>query len=561
MRILGLNSVYHESSAAIVVNGQLVAAAEEERFNRRKHGAQARVDNADELPWSAIAYCLAEAGLSAEDLDCVCYSFDPELRRQEFVPDPYACVGGWGDPEGEATFLASVMRVPEALSAGLGADLKRRFRWVPHHEAHAASAYFPSGFPSACVVVVDGIGEHATGLLGHWDGEGLEVLRRFTFPDSLGLLWEKVSTFLGFSEYDACKVMGLAAYGDRTACAGELGKLVTTAVDGFSIDAEVVQFRREDIRGLAQVLGPPESMGWQRRADVAAALQAVTDEIMLTLVRHVHEIRPSRSLCLAGGVALNCHTNWMLLKQGPFEHIYVPHAPHDAGTAVGAALVHAAQAPEAIMDASALRDAYMGPQFGDAEMLACLRRRGFEPQRPSDVAVAAADLVAGGRIVAWFQGRMELGPRALGNRSLLADPRDPRIRELLNEKVKHRESFRPFAPSVLAEHAADWFDLARASDSYAYMSFACPARAERVPLIPAVIHVDGTSRVQLVTQEANPLFHGLISHFHTRTGIPMVLNTSFNDGEPIVCTPDDAINTFLTTRIDALVLGEHLLTR
>jgi carbamoyltransferase len=567
MRILGLNSVYHESSAAVVVNGRLIAAAEEERFNRRKHGSQARVDNADELPWSAISYCLGEAGLSAEDLDSVCYAFDPQLRREKFAPDPYADAGDWGDPDGEATFLASVMRVPETLSADLGTDLTGRFRWVPHHEAHAASAYFPSGFPSADVIVIDGIGEHVTALLGHWDRAGLEVLHRFTFPDSVGFLWEKVSNFLGFGEYDACKVMSLAAYGDRTACAGELGKLATTTVDGFSVNADIAQFRRKDTQGrkdfqeLSRLLGPPQSMNWQRRADVAAALQDATDEIMLTLARRVHEIRPSQALCLAGGVALNCHTNWILLQQGPFERIYIPSAPHDAGTAVGAALVQAAQAPNVILDAPALRDAYVGPQFGDAEVLACLRRCGLEPQRPHDIAAVAAELIVDGRVVAWFQGRMEFGPRALGNRSLLADPRDPRSREILNSKVKHRESFRPFAPSVLAEHAAGWFDLSRASDSYAYMLFACPAHAERAPFVPAVIHIDGTSRVQLVTREVNPLFHRLISHFHARTGIPMVLNTSFNDSEPIVCTPDDAINTFLATRIDALVLGNYLVCR
>ncbi|HEV2374628.1 MAG TPA: carbamoyltransferase N-terminal domain-containing protein, partial [Streptosporangiaceae bacterium] len=433
MRILGVNSVYHESSAAVVIDGAVVAAAEEERFNRRKHGHEARVDNADELPSDAIRYCLDQAGLAAGDLDAVCYSFDPELRKQEFTVDPYADAGGWGSTEGEEIFQAGVRRVPEILSAALGTDLADRFRWVPHHVAHAASAYVPSGFPEAGVVVMDGIGEQATALLGHWDGATLTTLQRYRFPDSLGFLWEKLSSFLGFSEYDACKVMGLAAYGNPTVYQGALSKLVSVDSDGFSIDDDVARFRCKDFGSVAAVLGAPESLDFGHRADIAAALQEVTDKIVMLLARQVHSWRPTEGLCLAGGVALNCHTNWQLLRNGPYQHIFVPSAPHDAGTAMGAAFAYDPQA--AAPDPAAtpqLRDATLGPAYSDADIEECLRQRGLSFEACDNPPAAAAQLLCGGLIVAWFQGRMEFGPRALGNRSLLADPRDAETREVLN---------------------------------------------------------------------------------------------------------------------------------
>jgi carbamoyltransferase len=574
VRILGINSVFHESSAAIVTDGVLVAAAEEERFNRRKHGTEARIDNADELPWESISYCLEQAGLTAGELDAVCYSFDPHLRAQNFVADPYAEPKDWGSREGEDVFQASILRVPGVLSDTLDADLTERFHWVSHHEAHAASSYVPSGFPEADVVVIDGIGEQLTALLGHWDGETFTTFRRHIFPDSLGFLWEKLSAFLGFSEYDAPKVMGLAAYGNPAVYRGAISELVTFNSDGFSINADAARFRCKDFESIAKIFGTADSLEFQNRADIAASLQESTDEIVMSLARQVHSWRPADALCLAGGVALNCHTNWKLLRNGPHQKIYVPSAPHDAGTAQGAALAYGQQvaAPghrgdpqlrgaDQLRSAHQLRSAYLGPEFSEAAMEDSLRRRGLSFETCDDPAATAAQLLSSGLIVAWFQGRMEFGPRALGNRSLLADPRQADTREVLNYKVKHREPFRPFAPSVIAEHAPDWFELVQPSDSYAYMSFACPVRPGLSERIPAVVHRDGTARVQIVTREANPLFHRLISRFNDATGVPMVLNTSFNDSEPIVCTPDDAISTFLGTRIDALMLGRYLVRR
>ncbi|MGH3158675.1 MAG: carbamoyltransferase family protein [Streptosporangiaceae bacterium] len=562
MRILGINSVFHESSAAIVADGVLVAAAEEERFNRRKHGAEARIDNADELPLESIRYCLEQAGLTAEELDAVCYSFDPQLRSQNFVADPYAVPKDWGSTEGEEIFRSSVLRVPEVLSDTLDADLTERFHWVSHHEAHAASSYVPSGFPEASVVVIDGIGEQLTALLGHWDGETFTTFRRHIFPHSLGFLWEKLSSFLGFSEYDAPKVMGLAAYGNPAVYRSSISELVTIDSDGFRINADAARFRCKDFESIAKIFGVPDSLEFQNRADIAASLQESTNEIVMSLARQVHSWRPADALCLAGGVALNCHTNWKLLRDGPHQQVYVPSAPHDAGTAQGAALAYGQQvAVPRLRGGPQLRSAYLGPEYSDAAMEESLRRRRLSFEVCDDPAAAAAQLLSSRLIVAWFQGRMEFGPRALGNRSLLADPRQADTREVLNYKVKHREPFRPFAPSVLAEHATDWFELAQPSDSYAYMSFACPVRPGLSTRIPAVVHQDGTARVQVVTREANPLFHRLISRFHDATGVPLVLNTSFNDSEPIVCSPDDAISTFLATRIDALVLGRYLVRR
>jgi carbamoyltransferase len=450
--------------------------------------------------------------------------------------------------------------VPEVLSGALGTDLTGRFHWVSHHEAHAASSYVPSGFPEASVVVIDGIGEQLTALLGHWDGENFTTFRRHIFPDSLGFLWEKMSAFLGFSEYDAPKVMGLAAYGNPAEYRSALSELVTIDSGDFKINADAARFRCKDFESIAEIFGAPDSLEFQNRADIAASLQESTDEIVMSLARQVHSWRPADALCLAGGVALNCHTNWKLLRNGPHQQIYVPSAPHDAGTAQGAAFAYGQQvATPGLRGGPQLRDAYLGPAFSDAAMEEGLRRRKLSFEVCDDPAATAAQLLGSGLIVAWFQGRMEFGPRALGNRSLLADPRQADTREVLNYKVKHREPFRPFAPSVLAEHADEWFELAQPSDSYAYMSFACPVRPGFSARIPAVVHRDGTARVQIVNREANPLFHRLISRFHETAGVPLVLNTSFN--EPIVCTPDDAISTFLATRIDALVLGPYLVRR
>jgi carbamoyltransferase len=558
LKVLGINSVYHESAAALVRDGWVVAAAEEERFTRRKHAKQARVDNPHVLPFAAIAYCLDSVGLTGEDIDAFGFSFSPALREQEFRIDPGAQPDDWGGAEGEETFRKHLSSVPVVLASLLDHDVGDAFHWVDHHVAHAASSFYASGFRESTVLVVDGIGENASALIASAGPHGISKLWELPYPHSLGFLWEKISGLLGYSVYDACKVMGLAAHGDEGALAEPFRSLARTRADGFEIDLALAEFRRDSSERLAALFGLPQagSRPTPRDRDVAAALQVFTRDAMLGLVEHAHRIAPGESLCLAGGVALNCPVNQAIKEAGRFRRVYVPAAPHDAGTAIGAALAvargHGESAP------ATGHDPYLGPSFSDDEIGREIALLGYAARRIEEPWRLAAERIAAGEILGWFQGRMEFGPRALGNRSILADPRRPDSRERINRLIKRREDFRPFAPSVLSEAAEDWFELGAPSASQALMAFACRARAERAARIPAVLHADGTARVQRVRREDNPLFHRLIDHFATLTGVPLVLNTSFNVREPIVCTPADALRTFARTRLDALVLGGWL---
>lgn len=578
MKILGLNSAYHETAAALIVDGQVRCAVEEERFNRVKHGADARVDNPHELPVHSIQYCLAQGKLRPADLDAICFSFDPELRRQGWQPDPYAVPNDWGHPAGEAIFQQALMTVPNALSELLQLDVAPRFHWVSHHLAHAASAYYPSSFDPAGILVIDGIGEDATALLAYGNGRQIEPLERIPMPHSLGFLWEKLSKFLGFSEYDASKVMGLAGYGNPLTYREHFAEFLHHNGDGsFQINDHVLQFRQPNCDSLLALFGPIDRLDLpgqsQKGRDIAATLQSVTNEILLALATRLHRQRPSAALCMAGGVALNCTSNWFVKEQGPYQQLYIPSAPNDAGTAIGAALYHYYQQPvntttqraagqvHPLPRADIMPHPYTGPSFTDAEIYQLLQSQARPFRKSAHVAQEVAALIAAGKIVAWFQERMELGPRALGNRSLLADPRNPAMREVLNRKVKHREIFRPFAPSVLEECAADWFEIGKFSESYRYMLYACPVHEAKMNQIPAVVHIDDTARIQTVAKEVNPKYHQLIAHFYALTGVPLVLNTSFNDSEPIVCTPQDALATFNKTQIDVLVLGDYIVER
>lgn len=567
MRILGINSAYHESAAALLVDGQVVAAAEEERFSRIKHGKPARVDNPDELPLESIRYCLEYAGVRPEDIDAIAYSFDPDLRASQFIVDDQTEAGDWGTEEGEKTFLSQLRSVPDALAAA--GFQEQRLTYIPHHLSHAASSFYPSGFEDAAILVADGIGEAACTLLARGDKNGITILREITFPHSIGFVWEKISKYLGFSEYDACKVMGLAAYGDASKFKDAFSQVMrvesaaaASSSSGYTVNKAIANFRLPDFQRLEALFGPARKSDAPLEShhyNVAAALQVATDEVLVALAKELRQIVDSDNLCLAGGVALNCVSNVVLKEARLFSNIFIPSAPHDAGTAMGAAqeLNHRMGGPS-----NAASDTpYLGPEYDDASIIAAYTAAGLSPELSSSPALDAARMIAEGKIVAWFQGRMEFGPRALGNRSLLADPRTLATREMLNVKVKHRETFRPFAPSVLAESAAEWFELGRPSASYDFMLFACQAVAGRGEQIPAVLHQDGTARVQLVHRERNPVFHDLISHFADLTGVPMVLNTSLNDSEPIVCTPADAVVTFKKTRIDALFIGSRFVTR
>lgn len=566
--------MYHESSAAILTDGIIRAAVEEERFNRVKHGAQALVENPDELPVSSIAYCLEVSGIIPFDIDAVCFSFDPVLRRNHFFADPFAKPGDWGTEEGEAYFMKGLSRVKKQVEVLLDIDLDGRFFYIPHHLAHAASAYYPSGFEEAAILVVDGIGEYSTTMIAKGFGNQMENLHSLFFPHSLGFFWEKMSQFLGFSEYDACKVMGLAGYGDPKVFSPQFKELIQTSPSGFVVNEEIIQFREPNFKGLEQLLGTRRSVREatieQRHIHIAAQVQDATNKVLLHLAELAQQLTQSPNLCIAGGVGLNCSSNWILKEQGPFEQLYIPSAPHDAGTATGAAMYHyfhtlgnsrKSYCCKGTTLHAALAQPYTGPEFTDEAIAEAVKASGQPFRFLEHPEKLAAKMVSEGGIIGWFQGRMEFGPRALGNRSLIGDPRNPGIREILNQKVKHREDFRPFAPSVLEEKAADWFQLGKASESYKYMLFACPVWEHCKSKLPSVIHVDGTARVQLVSKEYSSKFHALITEFDRLTGVPVVLNTSFNDSEPIVCTPHDAIRTFLKTRIDALFIGHYLLTR
>jgi len=556
VNILGINCVYHESAAALLIDGKLVAAVEEERFNRIKHGKEANYDNPHQFPERAIRYCLKHAGLTARDIDHVAYSFDPKLRRTRFRAE-------WWFPQWEETFLLRLGQGQGVAEELFERPLRQKFHFVSHHLAHAASAYFPSGFDDAAILNIDGIGEAAGSTLAKAKGNRIQTVETFEYPHSLGFLWEVMSGYLGFSHYDASKVMGLAAWGNPEVFRRQFETILRVGRDDYAVAPEFIGFHGNKYDRMGALVGPGRFMESDkilpRHADIAAALQEATDAAVMALVRRIKRRVPSENLCLAGGVGLNCVTNEVVRKSGEFANLFIPSAPHDAGTAIGAALlVHCAKQKKPPQ--RGYSTPYLGPAFKRSEILAAVKSAGLKARRSKSPARDAARMIADGKIVAWFQGRMEFGPRALGNRSLLADPRRPEMRNILNQKVKHREDFRPFAPSVMSEHADEWFEVGPHLTSHEFMLFAPPVRSERRDRIPAIVHQDGTARVQLVSRKSNPRFHEVISCFHEQTGVPVVINTSFNDSEPIVCTPMDAIVTFRKSGIDALFMDDVVLT-
>jgi carbamoyltransferase len=584
---LGINCAYHESAAALVRDGEAIFAVEEERFTRTKHAKSARVSNPDELPWNAVRACLEfvpEARLS--DLDAIAYSLAPGRRLALVGGDPYELDDnrGFGSARGEEEFNRRVLGIPHTLArAGDDESIARRFRFVPHHRAHAASAFYASPFAHAAILVIDGIGEESTAWLGRGTADGLQVLEEIAYPHSIGMLWERLAVYLGFTEFDACKVMGLAAYGDDRRFAAEYDRLFPVLDCGggligrdeppFRIDAALARLRSDRVCGLESFFGPrrrPEDPPELARfADVAAGLQRQTEKAVLALARRLARATGERALVFAGGVALNCVSNARLERDGPFQSLFVLGAAHDAGTAIGAALDVAYEKDEMLRTKRAAQPRvltpFLGPAYEGAEIEAALTRSEFSSERAPDPAGTAASLLADGRIVGWFQGRGEFGPRALGNRSLLADPRRAGIREELNRRIKHRETFRPFGASVLSEDAEDWFalpgDREGADSCRGSMILAYRVHADQAGRIPAVMHRDGTCRVQFVDAQHNSLFHSLITRFRELSGVPLILNTSFNDQEPLVATPDDALKTFARSQIDVLFLGDRLVRR
>ena len=565
--ILGINSVYHESAAAILKNGELLAFAEEERFNRIKHAKHSKVDNPDELPRGAINYCLKVAKIKLKNIDYFAYSFEPGERLKQninLVDERELIKNSWGTEKGENIFYNKILNVPKIISKKVGQNITSRFIFVPHHISHAASSYYPSLFKDAAVLVVDGIAEFASTWIGKASGQKLEKIDEIYYPNSLGFLWEKFSEYLGFLEYDAAKTMGLSAYGESYKFRKQFHKIIQIDKRGhFEVDNKYMQFRTNKFNALEKLFKEkkrnPKKHIFAIHENIAATLQEKTEEVLIKLVKNLHRKTKSENLCLSGGVALNCVANAKIFQKGGFKNIYIQPAAHDAGTALGAAyyIWHNNLKKKRCKP---IKHAYWGPEFSDKEIEQVLKNNKLKYQKVKNIESVVARFISKGNIVAWFHGRMEVGPRALGNRSILADPRSPVIRDELNRKVKFREIFRPLCPSVMSEKAREWFDIGnKVASPLEYMLMVVKVKRSKIKIIPAVVHVDNTSRIQIVKKEINPRYYKLLKEFEKITKIPIVLNTSFNIQEPIVCTPQDAINTFTRSKIDYLAINDYLI--
>ena len=577
MRVLGLSAFYHDSAAALVDGGRIAAAAQEERFTRRKHDAG--------WPANAIAFCLERAGATLEEVDRVVFYDKPFLKFERLL-ETYVAFA----PRGFRSFAAALpVWIKEKLfqkdllrrklaALAPGADWDARLLFAEHHQSHAASAFYPSPFRDAVVLTMDGVGEWATTSAALGDGAELEVIREIHFPHSLGLLYSAFTYYIGFrvnsGEY---KTMGLAPHGEPKYAGLILDRLIDLKEDGsFRLDLDYFDYctglRMTNRRFDALFGGPARRPGApieRRHMDLAASAQAVVEEAVLRLTRALRRETGIPRLCLAGGVALNCVANGKVARDGRFDDVWIQPAAGDAGGALGAALLAShrllgAPRPSLSPDGGggdAMNGAFLGPEFGAGEIRRALDSAGARYEELADDALveAAAAALADGAAVGWVQGRMEFGPRALGARSILADPRSPDMQKTLNLKVKFRESFRPFAPSVPRAAAAGWFALDRDSP---YMLLCADARPPAGAEIPAVTHVDGSARVQTVDPETAPRFHALLRAFAARTGCPVLVNTSFNvRGEPIVCTPADAWRCFMGSGIERLAIGNFFLRK
>ena len=595
MRVLGISAFYHDSAAAIVVDGDIAAAAQEERFSRKKHDAR--------FPARAVAYCLEHCGSRLDDVDAVVF-YEKPLIKFERLLETYLAFA----PRGFRSFRMAMpvwlreklfqkrLLTKELRKFAADFDAEKKLLFSEHHLSHAASAFYPSPFDEAAVLTMDGVGEWSTTSLAVGRGKSLEIAKEIHFPHSIGLLYSALTYYLGFKvnsgEY---KVMGLAPYGEPKYAQKILSHIIDLKADGsFNLDQRYFDYctgLTMTSRAFSRLFGQPvRDPGTQRleqfHMDMAASIQAVTEEVMLRLARSVRAETGQRRLCLAGGVALNCVANGKILREGIFDQLWVQPASGDAGGALGAALVgyHTFfDKPRRVSasEADGMHGSYLGPVFEQASIDAALRKIGarFSTWEEAELVDITARALAEGQAVGWMQGRMEYGPRALGARSVLGDPRSPTMQKTLNLKVKYRESFRPFAPSVLREKSADWFELNTDSP---YMLVVAPVRADRhremtaaehalfgidklnVPRsdIPAVTHVDYSARVQTVSKATNPLYYRLISRFNELTGCPVLVNTSFNvRGEPIVCTPQDAFRCFMGSEIDLLAIGNCLLRK
>ena len=603
MKILGLNAYHGDSAACLFVDGKLIAAAEEERFRRIKHWAG--------LPTQSINFCLEEAKLRFEEIDHIAINRKPgvnNLRRLGFV------LTHWPHPKLMAQKIKNIRSaasIKDAVQAAYGIEIKAEVHHVEHHLAHLASAFLVSGFTEAACISIDGFGDFASTAFGVGQGDQVKIDSRVYFPHSLGIFYSALTQFLGFPHYgDEYKVMGLAPYGEPTFL-DPLREVVRIRPDGtFRLNLKYfrhhignVSYTWKDCAPevgtlyrppLIDLLGParkPDDPIEQKHKDIARSVQATYEKALFALLQALHKQHPSDHLALAGGCAMNSVANGKVYRRTPFKKMYLPAAAGDAGGAIGAAALIqtefdkveevrrseiedrtlASQLPTLTYDLRSKRSldtAYLGPDSSEEEIHALIDWKKKEIADAGctisyvgdeeELLKKTAQAIADGQIVGWFQGRMEWGPRALGNRSILADPRKAEIKDVLNAKIKRRESFRPFAPSILREEVAEWFET---DDDVPFMMQVFQLRPKYRELVPAVTHVDGTGRLQTVHRETNPRYHRLIEHFREITGIPLVLNTSFNENEPVVCFPEEALDCFLRTKMDLLVLGNFCVER
>jgi carbamoyltransferase len=588
--ILGISAFYHDSAAALVIDGDIVAAAQEERFTRKKHD--------QEFPIHAIEYCLEEAGIQPGELDYVGFYDKPFLKFDRLLETylAYAPVGFKSFSRAMPLWLRKKLYLPREMNKGLKHAYKKRYVFTEHHESHAASAFFPSPFEEAAILTLDGVGEWATASFGVGRGNKIELSHELRFPHSLGLLYSAFTYFCGFrvnsGEY---KLMGLAPYGTPRYADIILDRILDLKEDGsFRMDMAYFNYcqgltmtskKLHDLFG-----GPPrkpESELSEREMDIAASIQVVTEEIMMRSARMLHDRTGMKNLCLAGGVALNCVGNGRILREGPFENIWIQPAAGDAGGALGVALFIWHQLLGHRRNATspdAQRGSLLGPRFSRESIESFLNGAGAKYRRIDDeesLCAHIAEHIAGGMVVGWMQGRMEFGPRALGSRSILGDARSEEMQKVMNLKIKFRESFRPFAPSVLSEKAGAYFEMATDKDS-PYMLLVAPLREDRrTPIggefdhlkgvdklnvrrseVPAITHVDYSARVQTVDANRHGRYYRLIKRFEDMTGCPVIINTSFNvRGEPIVCSPEHAYHCFMATNMDVLVIEDYVLLK
>lgn len=566
MNILGISAFYHDSAACLVRDGVIIAAAEEERFSRRKHDAA--------FPERAVDFCLAEGGITRDEIDHVAFYDKPFLKFERILESylQFAPRGLLSFNKAIPPWIRQKLWTGSLIKKKLG--FKEKVLFLEHHESHAASAFFPSPFQRAAFLTVDGVGEWTTTSLGVGVDNRIRISTKIHFPHSIGLLYSAFTHFLGFKvNSDEYKVMGLAPYGEPRYRDLILRELIHLKEDGsFRLNLKYFDYcvglQMTNARFSKLFGGPPRQPGdpiTQRENDIARSIQEVTEKAMLRMVRHVHKVTGEKNICLAGGVALNCVANGKILRDGLFENIWIQPAAGDAGGALGSALFvwyqHLGNARKTEPGRDLMRGAYLGPSYQDEEIGGYLKTTGFPFRHLSEEELPniVSDLIANQKVVGWFQGRMEFGPRALGNRSILGDPRSPTMQKTMNLKIKLRESFRPFAPAVLQDKVAEYFELDGESP---YMLLVAPVRKAHRPSLPAVTHVDTSARIQTVNGEFNPRFHAVISRFGQRYGYPIVINTSFNvNNEPIVRTPEEAYRCFQKTDMDCLVMGRYLLEK